>query len=592
MAFVIRSPRNFKLNSHESTEVGPGEYFDTTEDKVKKDTKKTLMHYKTHHEPPTIPFNTTSNRSQNTLSKDNTPGPGSYDTLTTDKSMTKNIESSIISNGMQLKPNMKNIGFLTNAKRFDTGSDFEDKMPGPGEYEVRGSFSVTSPSHKNMSTQLVNCSIHQKPGSDDRIVSIPGKKNYGYQLINGEMKMAKDPDLIFKLSGEKNDSAGPGQYNISSKWDKNMVKWRRNKIKKDSIETAFSEKDSKYSTHYSESDKMPTKNMIFNQVMKWRRNIYSDFSEQKKEGPSSILVDLRYSDNPGPGFYDKDFNDHTKSKFIHTSPYQNFGSNCPKFYEKNRPKEKVGPGSYFKQKNKYEILNQKSNINIIPRYQTVKKSDDDIPAIEYNMKERMKEPKIGPGSYDVVPPLIKKPISSVTKFGSIAERFIEKKDEEVPAPGFYNPDNSGKSQKIIKPKVIGKEDEEEYGEENKKKYGRLNLKKSDVPPVGSYNPGIVSSIQYTVTSKINPYQGRFVPFNTNDKRFSSDKNTRLGPGRYNLPGAFDEVLKNKTAKGSINFGAPRLKEQISSNADIPGPGEYNQTSPFDWKKKSFNVLFI
>ena len=41
MAFVIRSPRNFKLNSHESTEVGPGEYFDTTEDKVKKDTKKT-----------------------------------------------------------------------------------------------------------------------------------------------------------------------------------------------------------------------------------------------------------------------------------------------------------------------------------------------------------------------------------------------------------------------------------------------------------------------------------------------------------------------------------------------------------------------
>ena len=224
MAFVIRSPRNFKLNSHESTEVGPGEYFDTTEDKVKKDTKKTLMHYKTHREPPTIPFNTTSNRSQSTLSKDNTPGPGSYDTLTTDKSMTKNIESSIISNGMQLKPNMKNIGFLTNAKRFDTGSDFEDKMPGPGEYEVRGSFSVTSPSHKNMSTQLVNCSIHQKPGSDDRIVSIPGKKNYGYQLINGEMKMAKDPDLIFKLSGEKNDSAGPGQYNISSKWDKNMVK--------------------------------------------------------------------------------------------------------------------------------------------------------------------------------------------------------------------------------------------------------------------------------------------------------------------------------------------------------------------------------
>ena len=208
------------------------------------------------------------------------------------------------------------------------------------------------------------------------------------------------------------------------------------------------------------------------------------------------------------------------------------------------------------------------------------------------MKERMKDPKIGPGSYDVVPPLIKKPISSVTKFGSIAERFIEKKDEEVPAPGFYNPDNSGKSQKIIKPKVIGKEDEEEYGEENKKKYGRLNLKKSDVPPVGSYNPGIVSSIQYTVTSKINPYQGRFVPFNTNDKRFSSDKNTRLGPGRYNLPGAFDEVLKNKTAKGSINFGAPRLKEQISSNADIPGPGEYNRTSPFDWKKKSFNVLFI
>ena len=58
-------------------------------------------------------------------------------------------------------------------------------------------------------------------------------------------------------------------------------------------------------------------------------------------------------------YYERDFNDNTQSKFEHKSTLQNFGSNCPKFLTFNKSSEHVGPGAYFKKKNKFEI--QKHN---------------------------------------------------------------------------------------------------------------------------------------------------------------------------------------------------------------------------------------
>lgn len=591
MAFVIRSSRDIKLNSYESTEIGPGEYYESTEESNNKTKNKKNTYMKVHHDPPLIPFNTTSNRSSSTNGKEHTPGPGSYDTLSIDKNNKKTQEAFLTSTGMPKKGG-KSIGFLTNAKRFEGTSEFEEPIPGPGEYEVRGSFSFTSPNHKNINSQIIKNSFPNRKGSDDRVVSIPCKQNYGYQFLNGEIRMAKDPDISYKLTGEKDDSAGPGQYNLSSKWDKNMVKWKKDKIKNKTIESEFTRDSARLNSHIDDSDnKLQTKHLVFNQIMKWRKN-YKNLIEYNKTGPSSLLSDIKYTDNPGPGFYERDFNDNTQSKFEHKSTLQNFGSNCPKFLTFNKSTEHVGPGAYFKKKNKFEIA--KSNINIVPKYNHRKKeNDDDIPAIIYNMKAKNHDLKIGPGSYDVNYPLVKKQVSSVTKFGSVTERFVSKTDDSVPAPGFYNPDNSGIQQKIIKPKVIGKEDENLLDDpKNKKLSSRMKLPKQDVPPVGSYNPGTLTSIQYSVTSKINPYQGHYIPFNTNNRRFDYGKKSNLGPGTYNLPGAFNDILKNKTSKGSYDFGEDKFKHANKTAEQIPGPGEYNQSSPFDWKKKSFNVLFI
>lgn len=593
MAFVIRSSRDIKLNSYESTEIGPGEYYEPTEEannnKIK-NKKNTYM--KVHHDPPLIPFNTTSNRSSSTNGKDSTPGPGSYDTLSIDKNNKKTQEAFLTSTGMVLKKGGKNVGFLTNAKRFQGTSEFEEPIPGPGEYEVRSSFSSTSPNHKNINSQIIKNSFPNKKGNDDRVVSIPCKQNYGYQFLNGEIRMAKDPDSSYKLTGEKDDSAGPGQYTLPSKWDKNMVKWKKAKIKNKTIESEFSRDSTRLNSHTEGNEnKLQTSHLVFNQIMKWREN-YKNLIEHNKTGPSSLLSDIKYTDNPGPGFYERDFNDHTQSKFEHKSTLQNFGSNCPKFLTFNKTSAQIGPGSYFKKKNKFEIA--KSNINIVPKYNHRKKeNDDDIPAIIYNMKSKNQDLKIGPGSYDVSFPLVKKQVSSITKFGSVTERFVTKTDDSVPAPGFYNPDNSGIYQKIIKPKVIGKEDENLLDDpKNKKISNRMKLPKQDVPPVGSYNPGTLTSIQYSVTSKINPYQGHYIPFNTHNRRFDYEKKSNLGPGTYNLPGAFSDILKNKTSKGSYDFGEDKFKHTNKGGEQVPGPGEYNQSSPFDWKKKTFNVLFI
>lgn len=594
MAFVIRSSRDIKLNSYESTEIGPGEYYESTEETNNNKTKNKKNSYmKVHHDPPLIPFNTTSNRSSSTNGKDSTPGPGSYDTLSIDKNNKKTQEAFLTSTGMLLKKGGKNIGFLTNAKRFQGISEFEEPIPGPGEYEVRSSFSSTSPNHKkNINSQIIKNSFPNKKGNDDRVVSIPCKQNYGYQFLNGEIRMAKDPDLSYKITGEKNDSPGPGQYTLPSKWDKNMVKWKKTKIKNKTIESEFSGDPTRPNSHTDGNEnRLQTNHLVFNQIMKWREN-YKNLIEHNKTGPSILLSDIKYTDNPGPGFYERDFNDNTQSQFEHKSTIQNFGSKCPKFLTFNKTTAQIGPGSYFKKKNKFEIA--KSNINIVPKYNHRKKeNDDDIPAIIYNMKEKNQDLKIGPGSYDVSFPLVKKQVSSVTKFGSVTERFVTKTDDSVPAPGFYNPDNSGIHQKIIKPKVIGKEDENLLDDpKNKKISNRMKPPKQDVPPVGSYNPGTLTSIQYTVTSKINPYQGHYIPFNTHNRRFDYEKKSNLGPGTYNLPGAFNDILKKKPSKGSYDFGEDKFKHTNKAAEQIPGPGEYNQSSPFDWKKKSFNVLFI
>ena len=146
-----------------------------------------------------------------------------------------------------------------------------------------------------------------------------------------------------------------------------------------------------------------------------------------------------------------------------------------------------------------------------------------------------------------------------------------------------------KKDKIILGKNDKKEIEEQYLKEHKK-----NKIKDEIPPVGSYNPGIVSSIEYRNTMKLNPHQAFIAPFNTVNNRlntFNINKND-LGPGSYNAQKSFD--LINSTKRSFKVFGEDeKFKRGIFNNQqNFPGPGNYEHENNFDWNTKTFNALFI
>ena len=80
-----------------------------------------------------------------------------------------------------------------------------------------------------------------------------------------------------------------------------------------------------------------------------------------------------------------------------------------------------------------------------------------------------------------------------------------------------------------------------------------------------------------------------VPFNSMKKRFIENKvETNLGPGQY-----FKEVNVKEKDQSLPPFrtNEKRFKNENKMETDI-GPGLYNQSSFFDWNKKTYNVNFL
>ena len=642
MAFVIRSERDFKLNiiNNNSTDIGPGEYLNTScKDKATKlHVLKAGKHYTTNSNPPLIPFNSTSER--NTLSnKDNFPGPGSYNKTTNTLLHVVHTESNNVttttnnnnnSSNSVYKRSHKHIGFLTNAKRFETDVNDNDALPGPGQYETLSTFAVTSPVKKGFF--ITKTKLSDSTNRDSRVVSIPTKDNIGYYLTNGEPVLAKASNKEDKFSGLKGDSVGPGRYNVDTKWEKNFVKWKcDNTVNKSLSQKSFEIIQQPYKTQLmrrnnknyhsntnssSNGNKLSqTKNVIFKQIQQHRK----DYVDNLSDANSNILNDLKYADVPGPGFYERDSTQHKINYFEHKSHIQNFGSKSPKFkpLTTTTHETNVGPGSYFKQRNKYEIISKSNTTpttsntvyhHSLKKHTPLNNNDDnEMPMLLESIRNKQNSNSnnnIGPGSYNLTHSLIKKECSNVTQFGSIVERFKQSSnDNQTPAPGTYNPDHSGQPKPFYQRNIIGKDDMDMYDKatENKKKEKMKSKEKA--PPVGSYNPGIVSSIQYAIHSKLNPYKSKLSPFNGSDKRFSSgmmvngvysnDNNIQLGPGAYNIPSAFDFAKDKKVLnQTNVNYGKRRTQVNYIRSRDVPGPGEYDPTAQYEWKKKSFNVLFI
>jgi hypothetical protein len=316
----------------------------------------------------------------------------------------------------------------------------------------------------------------------------------------------------------------------------------------------------------------------------------------KLKDPNNLILDLEYTDRPGPGFYNQNI---IPKHISFTSTAQNFGSSSPKFKILKTENDILGPGTYFKEKNKYEpkfktVLHAK-----IPEKQ--KRISNDSVYVQ-DLIRNNEEKKPGPGEYNLEGKFIRKEISNNKSFGSIVERF---KYNKIPEEENFNNNNikeyinqtldeeNKKDQERIKERQYLKKIEKIKKKEKQKRQKYLRKK---MPSVGTYSPEVTSSMYYHVLSKLNPYRNQVAPFDIVNTRFSQIKNPRIknigtpGPSDYNVLSAIKALNLDKR-KYNI-FGQNIQRESIIKNTFVPGPGNYNLDNPNIWNIKSYNVLFI
>ena len=650
MAFVFRAKRNLKLSDIEQNNVYPGEYY--KENQLVKNIEKQSSE-----------FQSKSSRNSE-RNKFITPGPGSYeknviyyDIFSNIKKKKKynniydTVKRSVIPKEVQkfLIDNQA-VAFNTRGGRFNykiEELEKEKSKPGPGSYSPNASMSLNSKkilgvnndnnsinkSNNNIcinsynSSKTNNFSINNKSSqstnentsrsrlvkksinfnSDYRTETIPSKGNLGYDIDqNGDKKMIINNKESNYMSGNKNDSVGPGQYNIQLNWEKNILSWQKMKDENDEkyniikerknlspltqLEKDYLMNSQRKGTKFiskSKTGNYNAKTKLFNIFLNNRYDKIKNVNEKKD------YDDFLFDGTPGPGYYSphntyfqsENFSAYDKSK-------KNFNAKSPRFKTVIKANNDLGPGFYFNKNKPKKVEKPKYKIGFIDN----PNKDENICALKLSLaKENYKVP--GPGSYEVEGNLLHEDLSNNQNFGSNDRRF--KKSIEImndyPGPGTY-------------------EQKDVFGQENK---NNINNKKNNVytnyktdlelikeldkipkevfsnPPVGLYNPNIISSMEYNAKSKINPYiDEKIVGFGVQEKKgnsfISKDNNRGVGPGRYYKNRKID-VKQNISP---FNQSDKRFDYELMYNNKIPGPGSYEINSFDVWNKKSHNILFV
>ena len=394
------------------------------------------------------------------------------------------------------------------------------------------------------------------------------------------------------FSGEKGDTVGPGSYEIEkpSNWRKTGTEWSKLKVERDFNKKIKTGKDSSTcltSTNYSETGNN-TKNSFYSPTNANSIKKLNFTSNETENNTPSNLINITSPDTakvknrlkeknifkcrilncmrfngkklkkketfesvirgnfPGPGYYYDPFR--TSSFFFKPTPEfkQFFGSKLERFTPiVTQDQNNLGPGQYFeKNMNKTSIgfapFSTKTNrfyASFIPD------NKDDIP---------------GPGEY-TLKSFTSKPIMTKTnsltpkaRFGSNEKRFVDvinnKWKYSVPGPGYYNPEEikSGMNNQFSKTfygKNIFNLVTNSYNKNNAfrkfifNKKNLLNKEKS--PPIGTYNPGMLFSIDYNNRKKVFETKNNKVAFkstfNKKKKKIINkidDNNINIGPGYY------------------------------------------------------------
>ena len=560
----------------------------------------------------------------------NSPGPGSYEIKsnfinsninsysTTNKFMKEkyafnkgkiyklpgSLEQTTTSIPDKTKGDFKIIkGLLTEIKKekYDAG-----KL-GPGKYNIVSNWStpgiVWDKGYKKENKSKINESEIQKELEQNS--SMFNTENYSEKMNNLNNYNVSTISTNFNLAQKSKNLSSTytgGIMNTSNNLNNNSNKSKSNNINNLNISGRNTTSNLNYNSNsYKNGNKMQIdgliRNKIFHNFIKSREDLHSRTMSKLKD-PNNLILDLEYNDQPGPGFYNQKL---IPKHISFTSTAQNFGSNSPKFKILKTENEIIGPGSYFKEKNKYEpkiktVLHAK-----IPEKQ--KREPNDSVFVQ-NLIKNNEEKMPGPGEYNLEGKLIKKEISNIKSFGSNVERFkIPKTPEEENNPNssdireYINQsidEEINKDKERIKERQYLKRIEKIKKKEKKKRQKYIRKK---MPSVGAYSPEITSSIYYQVLSKLNPYRNQLAPFNIVNSRFEQIKNPRVinyiktpGPADYNVLPAFKALSLDKR-KYNI-FGQNKQRESRIRNTFVPGPGLYNLDNPNIWNIKTFNVLFI
>ena len=218
---------------------------------------------------------------------------------------------------------------------------------------------------------------------------------------------------------------------------------------------------------------------------------------------------------------------------------------------------------------------------------------DNLCALKISLaKEAYKVP--GPGSYEIEGNLIHEDISNNENFGSNDRRFKNSVEimNDYPGPGTYEKkDSFSQDKNNIKKKNIYTNYKTDL--ELIKELEKIPKEVFSTPPVGLYNPNIISSMEYNAKSKINPYiDEKFVGFGSQEKKLmsfiSKENNKNIGPGRYYK----NKKLDMKQNSAPFNQSNKRFNYEQIYNNKLPGPGSYDINSFDDWNKKSHNILFV
>lgn len=626
MAFVYRADRNMNTSTKEQNGTYPGEYFNQSS--LIKDIDKQSPE-----------FQSNSKRILYNSKNIGTPGPGSYESNIIKyneqqyhkRAKSKDIYEAVKNNLMSkeiikfLEKN-QDIAFNSRGQRFNymiEDLEKKKKLPGPGSYSPNVSSIIANTDcstvlNLNNSSKRSNDYSKKFPTthSDYRTETIPSKGNLGYEYDKeGIKKMIKNPNFNNSTeNSDKNESLlGPGYYNISFKkkdnainWSKtrddknpkyNLIKYKKNlqpltELEQDYLLNKKSlDKKSKTMLNISKQNE---KNPIFKYFMNRRFNMIKNM-KNKMEAEK----DLIFETTPGPGYYAPDSDQafyETQNMNRLSHKVKCFQSTSPRFRTKRLTNldTKIGPGYYYQKTKPDKVKKDK-----ITKGHLINANKEDIESSAFKIsmiKEDFKIP--GPGYYEIFSSQFPKAISTNNNFGFNAERFKILNDESLnsPGPGHYNwykdqftrtahslSKNSFNNSKLFtnsKSDLI-----------NVKELNKFSREKFMVPPIGLYNPYIITSIDYNNKAKINTFTDKtVVGFGSQEKKGNSlvpkDNNKLIGPGIY-------YKNPNKTARQNIvPFNRNEKRFDYNEKNKNPGPGSYEINSFDEWNKKSHNILFV